>query len=130
MHMATKTDSPTPSLARTDGVRAGFVPGFANLALDVADKSQSTAIAVLQDARTELRTFVETGIDFAEKSATALFRFARTLTKRVDEVTADTLINTERLLSGAVKSARETTKSATDTANTAISGVVGPTAAA
>ena len=128
--MATKTDSPTPSLARTDGVRAGFVPGFANLALDVADKSQSTAIAVLQDARTELRTFVETGIDFAEKSASALFRFARTLTKRVDDAAAETLSNTDRPLGNAVKSARETTKSATDTANTAISGVVGPTAVA
>ena len=126
--MATKIDS-TPSLTRT-GDRAGFVPGFANLALDVADRGQSTVIAVLQDARTELRTFVDSGIDFAEKGAAALFRFARTFTKRVDDAAAETLLNSERLLGNAVKAARETTKSATDTANTAISGVVGPTASA
>jgi len=127
--MATKTDSTTSTLTtRID--RLGFVPGLANLALDVADRGQSTAIAVLQDARSELRTFVETSIDFAEKSATAMFRFARSVTKRVDDGVAETLSGTERLLSGAVKSARDTTKSATDTANTAISGLTGPTASA
>jgi hypothetical protein len=127
--MATKLEAtPTPTITRFD--RTGFVPGVANLALDVVDRGQSTAIAVLQDARGELRAFVDLGIDFAEKGTAALFRFARTLTKRVDEATADTLTGTERLFSGAVKSARETAKSATETANTAISGLAGPTAAA
>lgn len=128
--MATKLET-TPSTTLTkNGLPAGFVPGLANLALDVAEKTESTAIAVLQDARGELRAIVDHGIDFAEKGAAALFRFARTLTKRVDDGVAETLSSTERLLSGAVKSARETTKSATDTANTAISGITGPTAAA
>jgi hypothetical protein len=125
--MATKTESttttPTPSFR--NGVPAGFVPNVANLALDVVDRGQSTAIAVLQDARTELRTFVESGIDFAEKGASAFFRFARSLTKRLDDSAAETLTSTEKLIGGAVKSARETTKSATETANTALSGVVG-----
>ncbi len=125
--MATKTDTPS-TLTRFD--RVGFVPGLANLALDVADRGQSTAIAVLQDARTELRSFVESGIDFAEKSTSALFRFARALTKRVDDGVTETLASTERLLTGAVKSARETTKAVTDTANTAISGITGPAATA
>ena len=125
--MATKETSTAP-LTRFD--RLGFVPGLANLALDMADRGQSTAIAVLQDARTELRGFVESGIDFAEKGASALFRFARAFTKRVDDGVAETLTTTERLLTTAVKSARETTKAATDTANTAFSGISGPTATA
>jgi len=120
--MATKLEATTsPTFTRTD--RAGFVPGVANLALDVADRGQSTVIAVLQDARGELRTLVENGIELAEKTAAQAFRFARTLTKRVDDAAAETLNNTERLLGNAVRSARETAKSATDTANTAISGV-------
>jgi hypothetical protein len=113
--MATKTES---SLART-----GFVPGVAHLALDVVDRGQNTLLAVLQDARVELRTFVDQGIDFAEKGSAAFFRFARKLTQRVDEGVGETLANTEKVIGGAVKSARETTRSATDTANTAISGL-------
>ena len=116
-----KLETTTPILTRTD--RSGFVPGVANLALDVADRGQSTVIAVLQDARTELRTLVENGIELAEKTAAQAFRFARTLTKRVDDAAAEGLANTERLRGNAVKSARETTKSAADTANTAISGI-------
>lgn len=122
--MATKLEpTTTPTFTRTDRNPAGFVPGLASLALDVADRGQSTAIAVLQDARGELRTLVENGIDFAEKGTAALFRFVRTLTKRVDDGVAETLNGTERLLGNAVKSARETTKAATETANTAISGI-------
>ena len=119
--MATKLETTTPTFTRTD--RAGFVPGVANLALDVADRGQSTVIAVLQDARGELRTLVENGIELAEKTAAQAFRFARTLTKRVDDAATEALTNTGRLLGNAVSSARETTKSATDTANTAISGI-------
>jgi hypothetical protein len=123
--MATKLEATTtPSFTRNPSSdRAGFVPGVANLALDVADRGQSTVIAVLQDVRGELRTFVENGIELAEKTASQVFRFARTLTKRVDDATAEALTSTERLLSNAVKSARDTTKAATETANTAISGI-------
>jgi hypothetical protein len=119
--MATKLETTTSPTFTRD--RAGFVPGVATLALDVADRGQSSVIAVLQDARGELRSFVENGIELAEKTAAQVFRFARTFTKRVDDAAAEALSNTERLLGNAVKSARETTKSAADTANTAISGI-------
>jgi len=46
----------------------GFVPNVVQLALDVADRGQSTAIAVLQEARTELRTAVESTIELARSS--------------------------------------------------------------
>jgi hypothetical protein len=120
--MATKLEATTsPTFTRTD--RTGFVPGVANLALDVADRGQSTVIAVLQDARGELRALVDNGIELAEKTAASMFRFARSLTKRVDDAAAETLSGTERLLGNAVKAARETSRAAADTANTAISGI-------
>jgi len=103
----------------------GVVPGVAHLALDVVDRSQTTAIAVLQDARTELRAAVEGGIEFADKTTAALFRFARKLTQRIDEGVGETLATVERLVGGAVKSARETTRAATDLAQTAVGGIAG-----
>jgi hypothetical protein len=115
---------------KTELARTGFVPGAAHLALDVVDRGQSTTIALLQDARTELRAVVDGGIELAEKATTSLFRFARKLSARVDEGVAETLTGVERLISGAVKTARETAKLATDTANTAIGGVSGGTHAA
>ena len=109
--------------------RHGLVPGVAHLALDVVDRTQSTAFALLQDARGELRALVDGGIELAEKSATSVFRFARKVTARVDEGVAETLTGTERLVGGAVKSARETARAATETANTAVAGLAGPAAA-
>ena len=109
----------------------GIVPGVAHLALDVVDRGQSTAIAVLQDARTELRTFVDGGIDLAEKAATSAIRFARKLSQRFDDGVAETLTGAERLIGGAVKSARDTTRAATELAQTAQSSLAGqPTATA
>ena len=105
--------------------RSGVVPGVAHLALDVVDRGQSTAIALLQDARGEIRTVVETGIELVEKTSAALFRFARKATARIDEGVADTLGSVERVIGGAVKSARDTTRLATDTANAAVAGVTG-----
>jgi hypothetical protein len=112
-------------------ITTGIVPGVANLALDVVDRSQSTTIALLQDARTELRTVVDSGIELAEKTTSALFRFARKLTQRIDEGVAETLAGTERLIGGAVKTARDTTRLATDLAQTVVGGVAGqPSASA
>ena len=108
--------------------KSGLVPGVAHLALDVVDRSQSTAIALLQDARTEVRAVVDGGIELAEKTAASLFRFAKKLSARVDEGVAETLHGVERLIGGAVKTARETTKLATDTAQTALGGVAGAAA--
>lgn len=110
---------------KTETRSTGVVPGVAHLALDVVDRGQSTAIAVLQDVRTELRAIVETGIELAEKTTTSVFRLARKVTQRIDEGAADTLGNVERLLGGAVKSARDTTRSATDLAHTAVGGIAG-----
>lgn len=77
-----------------------------HLALDVVDRSQSTAIALLQDARGELRAVVESGIELAEKATTSLFRFARKATSRIDEGVSETLSGVERLLGDTVKSAK------------------------
>ena len=103
--------------------RSGVLPAVVHLALDVAEKGQSTAIAVLQDARTELRAAVEHGIELAEKVTAAGFRFARKTVVRVDDAANETLTGADRVLSGAVKTARETTNAAAQLATTAVSGV-------
>jgi hypothetical protein len=103
--------------------RHGILPGVVHLALDVADKSQSTAIAVLQDARVELRTAVDHGLELAEKLTAAAFRFTRKAVQRIDEASSETLVGAERVLGGAVKSARDTTLAASQLAHTAVSGV-------
>ena len=110
---------------KTETKTSGFVPGAVYLALDVADKSNTTAIGLLQDVRGELRTAVESGLDFAENVTRALFRLGRKATMRLDEATSETLSTAEKLLSGAVRTARDTTRAATDVALTATSGAVG-----
>jgi hypothetical protein len=110
-----KIESPT--------TQHGVLPGIVHLAIDVADKGQSTALAVLQDARGELRTAVDHAIELAEKLTAAAFRFTRKAVQRVDEATNETLVNAERVLGSAVKSARETTNAASQLATTAVSGV-------
>jgi len=115
---------------KTESRNHGVVPGVAHLALDVVDRGQSTTLAILNDARTELRTVVDSGIELAEKASASLFRFAKKLTARIDDGVAETLTNTERLIAGAVKSARETTKSATELAHTATTGLTGERASA
>jgi len=119
--MATKTDSKT----------AGFVPHTVALVLDVADRGQSTTIAVLQEARAELRAAVDNTIELVEKLTASGLRFARKVTAKIDEASHETLGNVERVLGGAVKSARETSRAATDLAHSAVSGIAGqPTASA
>jgi predicted component of type VI protein secretion system len=120
---ATIASSSASSLARTE--RGGLLPGVVHLALDVADRGQATAIAILQDARIELRGAVEGGVDLAEKVAAALFRVARKSIQRVDEASAETLTGVGQVLAGAVKSARETTRAAAELATAASSGVTG-----
>lgn len=122
--MTTKEVSamPTPKI-EASAVRQGVLPGVVHLAIDVAEKGQSTAIAVLQDVRVELRGAIEHGIELAEKVSAAGFRLARKAVQRIDEATNETLAGTERLLGGAVKSARETTNAAAQLATTAVSGV-------
>jgi hypothetical protein len=79
-----------------------------HLALDAANRGQSTAVAVLQDARVEVRTAIEHGIELAEKLSTGALRFARKLVAKIDEAANDGLSGAERALSSAVASAKET----------------------
>ena len=103
--------------------RNGVLPAAVHLAIDIADKSQSTAFAVLQDARTELRTAVDHGIELVEKATAAAFRFTRKAVQRIDDATGETLTTAERAIGGAVKTARDTTAAAAQLATTAINGV-------
>ena len=118
-----KDTNSTNGTARTES--RGVLPGVAHLALDVVDRGQSTALGVLQDARTELRASVDNGIELVEKVATSAFRFARKVTARVDEGVAETLSNVQRLLSNAVASARDTARATTELANSAGRGIAG-----
>jgi hypothetical protein len=113
----------TKTETRTD--RVGIVPGVAHLALDVVDRGQATTLALLQDARTELRLVIDSGIDLAEKTSASALRLARKLAQRIDEGAAETLGNVERLIGGAVRSARDTTRVATDLAHSVGSGIGG-----
>ena len=82
----------------------------------------STAIAVLGDARIELRNAVEGGIELAEKLANGTFRFARKLTQRIDDASNETLGNVDRAFDGAVQRARDTARAARELAATATGG--------
>jgi hypothetical protein len=115
---------------KSEVTRSGFVPAVVHLALDVADRGQSTAVSVLQDARTELRSAVDSGIDLAEKLVAGALRFARASVTRVDLASAEALTGVERVLGGAVKNARETTRAAAELATTASAGVTGQHASA
>jgi hypothetical protein len=114
----------------TKGDRRGILPGAVHLALDVADRGQNTALAALQDARVELRTAVDNGIELAEKLAAGAFRFTKKLVQRVDDAGGELLGGVEKLVSGAIKSARETTQAAQELATTATAGVTGRNAQA
>ncbi len=123
--MATKSE--TKSTDRNELVH-GIVPGVVHLALDVADRGQSTAVAVLQDARIELRTAIDSGLDLAEKLAAGTIRLARKVVAKLDDAGNETLTGAERVFTGAVKSARETSRAAGELAATAASGVAGQAA--
>ncbi len=91
---------------------AALVPRVVHFAIDAADRSQSTVIAVLQDARTELRTALDGGLEYAEKLATGALRFSRNLVQRADDTSKDALASAERALTTVVTRARETTRAA------------------
>ena len=60
--------------------------------------SKSTAIAVLHDARTELRTAADHGVELAGKLTGGLFRFVKKLNARLDESSGHALDGVERVL--------------------------------
>jgi hypothetical protein len=90
--------------------------GVVHLALDVADRGQSTVIAVLNDARVEVRGAIDHTIELAEKLAAGSFRFARKLTSRIDDASTAALTSVEKRLAGAVKQARDTKRETKATA--------------
>ena len=124
------TTKETKTMATNSKTSTGLVPNVIHLALDVADRGQSTTIAVLQEARAELRAAFESGIELAEKLSSQAFRFARKVTAKIDEASQETLGNVERVLGGAVKGARETSRAATDLAHSAVTGIAGQAAQA
>jgi hypothetical protein len=128
--MSKDNPSMAPKAELSKSERSGILPGVAHLALDVADRGQATVIAVLHDARVEVRGAVDHTIELAEKLATGALRFARKLTSRVDDATSEALTGAERVLSGAVKQARETTRAAQHLASSATTTVTGVTAQA
>ncbi len=92
--------------------KTALVPKVVHFAIDAADRGQSTVIAVLQDARTELRTAIDGGLEYAEKLATGALRFSRNVVQRADDTTKDALATAERALATVVTRARETTRAA------------------
>ena len=116
--MTTKTETPSTEAARASAL--GLVPTAVHLALDAADRGQSTVIAVLHDARIELRTAVDGGLELAEKIAAGALRFTRKLVQRADETSKDALAGAERALATAVTRARETTRAAGELASGAL----------
>ena len=105
-------------------------PRAISLALDVAARGQSTAVAVLQDARIELRTAVDGTIDLAEKIAAGTVRFARKLVQKVDETASDALKGTERALAETIENARETARAGRELAERAVEKVTGAASSA
>jgi hypothetical protein len=53
------------------------------MATKTVSQTQTTVLNAFQGARAELTALVHRGIDLAEKRSKAVFRFARTLTKRL-----------------------------------------------
>jgi hypothetical protein len=115
MDTTQKTETPSArSITRTE--RGGLLPGVVDLALDLADRGQSAAIALLQDARVELRGAVDGGVDWAEKTAAAFFRIARKGVQRADDASVETLTGVGLVLAGAVQRAREVSRAAAERA--------------
>jgi hypothetical protein len=104
-------------------------PRVLHLALDAAERGQTTVVALMQDARTELRVAVDSTIDLAEKLAAGSVRFTRKLVQKVDEVAADALKGTSSALHEAIENARETARAGRELAERAVEKVTGQSAA-
>ena len=115
-----KQDKKPDSLTTTIKADA---PRVIYLALDVAERGQSTAVAVLQDLRAEVRTAVDSTIDLGEKLAAGTVRFARKLVQKIDETATDALKGTERALHDTIETARETAARTRELAERAVEKV-------
>ena len=91
----------------------------------MSQKIETTSSIAKTDRSGLVPGFVHLALDLAEKVAAAFFRLTRKSIQRVDDASAETLSGVGQVLTGAVKSARETTRAAAELATTATSGVTG-----
>ena len=105
-------------------------PVAINLALDAAERGQSTVLSLVQDARAELRVAADSTIDLAEKLAAGSVRLTRKVVQKVDELASDALKGTERALHEAIENARETARAGRELAERAVEKVTGQSSAA
>jgi hypothetical protein len=113
-----KDPSMSSSQPPVSSERARFFPNVVYLALDVADRGGSSAIALLQGRRAELRAATDGAIEATENATRAAFLLARKVSQRLDEASAETLAKVERVVQGALKAARETAHTAAALAGT------------
>ncbi len=117
----------TPTSRPTDKPeRAGALVGVVHLALDAGDRTASTALGVVNDARGELRAAVDAGLDAAEALVRGAFRFGKRVTARVDELAAELTASGERTVAGVFRGLRDTTRAAAELTTTAVGAAVAP----
>jgi hypothetical protein len=105
--------------------KPGLIVGVATLAIDVGDKSSSTALAFAQDVRGELRVVADASLDAVEHVVRGVFRLSKRATARLDELASDLLGAGERTAAGVWKGLRDTTRAAGELASTAAGAVIG-----
>ncbi|HTJ41430.1 MAG TPA: hypothetical protein VL463_05015 [Kofleriaceae bacterium] len=105
--------------------KAGLIVGVATLAIDVGDKSSSSAIGFANDVRGELRVVADAGLDAIENVVRGVFRLSKRATARLDELASDLLGAGERTAAGVFKGLRDTTRAAGELASTAAGAVIG-----
>lgn len=121
-------DKPTPTASPRSfdkNEKTGLLIGVAALAVDVGDKSSSTAIAFAQDVRGELRVVADAGLDAIENVVRGVFRLSKRATARLDDLAGDLLGAGERTASGVFRGLRDTTRAAGELAATAAGAVIG-----
>jgi predicted DNA-binding protein len=76
------------------------------VAIAVADRSQSTTFALLHELRAETRAAIDAAIELAEKLGRGASRLARTTATRIDEATAQSITDVERWIGASLAKAR------------------------
>jgi len=69
------------------------------VAIAVADRSQSTTFALLHELRAETKAAIDAAIELAEKLGRGASRLARTTATRIDQATAQSITDVERFVS-------------------------------
>jgi hypothetical protein len=79
-----------------------------HVAIEVVDRSQSTAFALIHELRAETRAAIEAALVLAETLGGAALRVARSATVKIDTASAASITDVERWLGGTLAKARET----------------------